>query len=90
VLVLGVPVADNDDQAVALRALVRLAPPTGLVRGCPDRATALVGGPLDLEPALATRTPADRVIINRGVEAEVAALNLFTRFRERCADLVVR
>src|ERR1700729_3685464 len=88
-LMLGVPIADNDDQAVAVSALVRLAPSIVLVRGRPDRAVALVGSSLDLEPALAAFTPADRIVVDRSVEAEMTVLDLITHFGERSADLVV-
>jgi hypothetical protein len=86
---LVVPVADNDDQAVAVRALLRGTPTAVLVRRRPNRAIALVLGPLDLEPALAALAPADGVIVNRGVEAKAAACDAVAYFGKRLADLVV-
>ena len=75
---LGVSVTDNDDQAVAVRAPMRLAPPAELIRGCPNRAVALVGSTLDLQAALAALTPADRVVVDCGVDAEMAAFDLIS------------
>ena len=86
---LGVPVADNDDQAVAVRALVRVAPATVFVRRGPDGAIALVLSALDLEPAPAALAPANGVVVDGRVEAEIAACKAIPYFGERCADVVV-
>jgi hypothetical protein len=86
---LGVPVAYNEDQAVAVRALVRLAPAAGLVGRCSDGAVALVGSPFNLKPAFAALTSTDRVVVDCGVETEMAALDPITPAGKRCADLVV-
>jgi hypothetical protein len=83
------PAADNDDQAVAVRTLLGSTPATGLVGYGSDRTVAFVLGSLDLEPALAPGTSADRVVVDRGIKAELAALELVPHVTERCADLVV-
>jgi hypothetical protein len=70
-----VVVADDHVDAVAVRELLRCTPPTELVGRCADRAVAVAGGPLDLEPAVAPIAPTDRLIVDRGVEAEPDALN---------------
>jgi hypothetical protein len=46
-------------------------------------------GPLDPEQALATLPPADRVIVDRRVEAEARAADLAADGFERRADLIV-
>ena len=78
-LVLVVVVADDHVDAVAVRALLGSTPATELVGRRADRAVALAGGPLDLEPALAPLAAADRVIVDRRVEAEVHAADLVLR-----------
>src|SRR5262249_22047384 len=72
---LAFEVIDDDRDAVAERALVRLAPAAELVSRRPDSAIALALGPLDLKAALAALRPADRVVVDGRVQAEVVRLD---------------
>src|SRR5262249_36744355 len=87
-LVLVVVVADDHVDAVAVRALLGSTPAAELVGCRSDRAVALAGGMLDLEPALASFAPANRVIVDRRVAAEVHAADLLADTGKRRADLV--
>ena len=86
---LVVVIADDHIDAVAVRALLRSAPATELVGRRPDRAVTLSGGSLDLEPALATISPADRVVVDRGVETAVHAADLLAHTSKSLAGLDV-
>ena len=87
-LVLIVVVADDHVDAVAIRALLGLAPAIELVGRRADRAVALAAGPLDLEPALAAVPSADRVIVDRRVEAEVKSGDRLAYACEGREDLI--
>ena len=75
-LVLGIDVIDDDDGLVAICGPLRGTPPAVLVCGRPHGAVALALGPLDLQAAFATLPPADRVVVDRGIETELHGRDL--------------
>ncbi len=84
---LAFEVIDDDRDVEAVRALLGLAPPAGLVGRGPDGAIRLAPVILDLEPALAALPTSDRVVVDRGIQAEVVRLDELAR---PCAGVLDR
>ena len=86
---LGIPVVDDQRDAVVVRALLGRAPLAELVGCRADCAVTFASGPLHLEPAFATLPPADWIVVDGGIEAELVALDQVPHAGKRLADLVV-